>query len=135
MKRERDLLARILLWATQQGWRLFRNDSGQAYVGKVIFERRRNGGYVVTIARAKRIKYGLAPGSSDHIGWRPVLITPDMVGGRIAQFCAIEAKTKNDRLSKRQRNFLREVQKAGGYAAVVREGEGGLEFHDEDGAK
>lgn len=68
----------------EQGWRLWRNNSG-----------------VLEDKRGVPVRYGLANDSKqvneqiksgDLIGWRPRLITPDMVGGVIAEFVSIEAK-------------------------------------------
>ena len=75
------------------------------------------------------IRYGLGHtssksiGSSDLIGARSIIITPAMVGRRIAIFCAIEVKnpgahTKPD-LLERQTNFLRVVREAGGIAGFA----------------
>jgi hypothetical protein len=64
------------------------------------------------------IPYGLCVGSSDRIGWRPVEVAPGRV---IAQFLAIEVKTSAySKLSEEQRNFLEQVQKAGGCAMIAR---------------
>lgn len=66
------------------GWRLFKNTSG-----------------VLTNPQGVPIRFGLGntskavnetTKSSDYIGWRPLLITPDMVGDVIAQFASIEFK-------------------------------------------
>lgn len=74
--------ARLL--ASQMGWRLFRNNKG-----------------VLPDARGVPVRFGLcnetdALGkrlrSSDLIGIRPVVITPDMVGSTIGQFVAREIK-------------------------------------------
>jgi hypothetical protein len=69
------------------------------------------------------ISYGLPPPprgrveakdemkGSDRIGFREVVITPDMVGRTIAVFTGIELKTENDRLAPGQirfHNFLLE---------------------------
>lgn len=71
-------------FTTRQGWRLFRNNVGQ-----------------LLDARGVPLRYGLANESpqmnqalksGDLIGWAPLLITPDMVGGVVAQFVSIEAK-------------------------------------------
>ena len=68
----------------QQGVRLFRNNSG-----------------VLPNERGRPVRYGLANDSaelnrqiksSDLIGWRPLLITPDMVGQVVAQFASVEVK-------------------------------------------
>jgi hypothetical protein len=113
----------LRLLATSWGWRLFRNDTGQAFVGTVLREEKTPKGTTVTLGRARRVGYGLAKGSSDLIGWRP---TEDGT----AQFVAIEAKQGSGRLTKEQRNFLRQVQEAGGYAAVARDGENGPEIEE-----
>ncbi|RZM50423.1 hypothetical protein [Klebsiella pneumoniae] len=74
--------ARLL--ASKKGWRLFRNNKG------VLPDKRgvpvRFGLCNETPALGKRLR------SSDLIGIRPVLITPDMVGSTIGQFVAREVK-------------------------------------------
>nr|DAF30616.1 MAG TPA: Nuclease [Caudoviricetes sp.] len=74
--------ARLL--ASKMGWRLFRNNKG------VLPDKRgipvRFGLCNETPALGKRLR------SSDLIGIRPVVITPDMVGSTIGQFVAREVK-------------------------------------------
>ena len=74
--------ARLL--ASKMGWRLFRNNVG-----------------VLKDERGVPVRYGIANDSpamnkriksSDLIGVRPVIITPDMVGSTIGQFVAREVK-------------------------------------------
>lgn len=74
--------ARLL--ASQMGWRLFRNNCGalKDETGRVV----RYGICNDSPAMNKRIK------SSDLIGIRPVVITPDMVGSTVGQFVAREVK-------------------------------------------
>ena len=59
-------------------------------------------------------------GTSDLIGWTPVVVTPAMVGCTVGVFTAIETKkTKDGRTSKDQLNFIDQVRKAGGIAGVA----------------
>lgn len=95
---ESDLYGPILLALSRAGARVFRNNVGQA---------RYKGGHTV--------RYGLAPGSSDLIGW-----TPD------GRFLALEVKTKRGRLTEQQAAFLEAVRAAGGVAACVRSPEEAL---------
>lgn len=111
------LAAWVLTTMTAMGSRLFRNNVGEAWLGPT--SRTKEGG--VYIAKPKRVVYGLCVGSSDHVGWTPVIITPEMVGTTVALFTAVEEKTLNDTLKSDQRNFLDQVHRAGGLAFVARE--------------
>lgn len=67
------------------------------------------------------IRYGVCnPGGSDLIGWTPVTVTADMVGQRLAVFTAVECKGPRGRATDAQRNFIEQVQRAGGYAGIAR---------------
>lgn len=55
----------------------------------------------------RRVRYGLAVGSSDLIG---------LVDGR---FCALEVKRPGERPTEDQRKFMNAVRVNGGFAAVV----------------
>lgn len=66
------------------------------------------------------IRYGLITGSGDLIGWRSVVITPDMVGQRIAQFMSIEVKTPKGTVRPEQQVWADNVRKAGGIAVIAR---------------
>lgn len=134
MNREGGLLKRILIEATNRGWRLFRNNVGQAWQGRVqtAYPSSTPKGIeeCVELVGARRVSYGLAKGSSDLIGWQTVRITPDMVGMRLAVFASVEVKSRSYRtLSDDQRTWLAAVKKAGGIAHVVRENaDGTLEW-------
>jgi hypothetical protein len=66
------------------------------------------------------VTFGLARGSADLIGWRTVVVTPEMVGQRIAVFTSIEVKTRTGRLAPAQQHWLQAVKTAGGVAGVAR---------------
>lgn len=65
----------------------------------------------------------LIDGSADWIGYRSVLITPGMIGKRIAQMVAIEAKSADGVLSADQEAFLNALKDAGGCCGVARSAE------------
>lgn len=100
---EAAIVADVRLAWSNAGGRIFRNNCGQ---------------YVVEPGRV--IRYGVCnPGGSDLIGWRPVTITPEMVGQTIAQFTALEVKRKGGKPTGEQVRFIKAVQAAGGLAGVV----------------
>jgi len=102
---ETELQQRIrLALGTRPDARLFRNQVGSLPDPRT--------GRLVT--------FGLARGSADLIGWRSVVVTPDMVGRRLAVFCSIEIKTATGRLRPEQQAWLGVVQDAGGIAGVAR---------------
>ncbi|RTL42719.1 MAG: hypothetical protein EKK48_12095 [Candidatus Melainabacteria bacterium] len=65
--------------------------------------------------------FGCGPnGTSDQLGWRELIITPDMVGRKVAQFVAFEFKQDlKSKPTKKQANFISEVKAAGGCGAVI----------------
>ena len=68
------------------------------------------------------IRYGLCVGSADLIGWREIVITPDMVGTKVAQFLSVECKApkKNIKEGSAQDAWFFAVKRAGGVALVAR---------------
>lgn len=100
---ESTILKKCMMKASELGMRVFRNNVGLA--------RQPNG---------QVIKYGLANGSSDLIGWMPITITADMVGKKVAQFVAIETKSSRGRATDAQINFLKQVDEAGGVAILAK---------------
>lgn len=120
---EIDLMRRLQKLASSLGARLFRQNTGQAWVGKV--ERgprtvRLNAGDVV-IRNARPFHAGFT-GMSDLGGWVPVEITPDMVGSTIARYAQVEVK-ENARPTKEQIAWINAVNKAGGVAGIARNDE------------
>jgi hypothetical protein len=66
------------------------------------------------------LKFGLCVGSSDLIGLRPLVITPEHVGKTVAQFVAIEVKAERGRPTAEQEKFIELVRTKGGAAGVAR---------------
>lgn len=105
--RENELIRRIMLRASEQGARLWRNNIGR-----------------MQTADGRWVQYGVcSPGGSDLIGFTPLEIFPSHVGSTLAIFTAIEAKTGRLKPTHEQESFLRAVEQAGGIARVVREGD------------
>lgn len=102
---ETDLQQRIrLALGTHPELRLFRNQVGQLPDPRT----------------GRMVQFGLARGSADLIGWRTLVVTPEMVGQRIAVFTSLEIKTPTGRLAPAQRHWLQAVEQAGGIAGVAR---------------
>lgn len=96
--------------------RLFRNNTGTAWMGPYLFD----GSGAVIITRPTRVAFGLVAGSSDLIGWRTRIITQDMVGKKVAQFVAVEVKSPNGKPSDSQKNFLAAAKAAGALCGVAK---------------
>jgi hypothetical protein len=112
---ETTIQRRIQLNLSDLTTRLWRNNVGAAWQGRA-----EHVGNVVTLYGPRRVEYGLCPGSSDLIGLRSVEITPDMVGQRVAIFCAVEVKTATGRPTPEQTAFIKTVTYLGGRAGIAR---------------
>jgi hypothetical protein len=102
--------SRLRLDYGELGYRLWRNNVG-----------------VLPDRTGRPVRYGLAnetPAmnrafkSGDLVGWRPVLITPEMVGKLLAQFVSLEAKRPKGRVMEAQERWRDLVNAAGGYAVI-----------------
>jgi len=113
---ERAIQTEILLAASAKGLVLFRNNVGVGWQGETT--RLADGS--VLIRNARPLHAGLCKGSSDLIGWRPLLIGPEHLGATVAQFCGIEVKTARGRETKEQAHFREVVTAAGGVGLVAR---------------
>jgi hypothetical protein len=100
---EHEIQQRIRLACGRGAVRLWRNNTG-----------------ALVDQQGRFVRYGLCKGSSDLIGLRSVVVTPEMVGQRIAQFVALEIKAPQGVVSPEQQAFLRLVQELGGVASVCR---------------
>lgn len=103
MGTEADFMRRCMKRATDAGARLWRNNVG-----------------VLPDKRVIPVRYGLATGSSDLIGFVPVTVTPDMVGQTLAVFVSVETKGKRGRSTKEQDQWLAMVARHGGRAGIAR---------------
>ena len=100
---EHEIQQRIRLACGRGPVRLWRNNSG-----------------ALVDQQGRLVRFGLCKGSSDLIGLRSLVITPDQVGERLAQFVALEIKTARGVVSPEQRAFLALVEQLGGLAAICR---------------
>jgi hypothetical protein len=112
---ETDELKRIQLRLARTST-LFRNNVALAWVGNAA--KLRNGD--VLIRNARPMHAGLVVGSSDLIGWTPVVIRPEHVGKTLAVFTAIEGKSERGQIQPEQSTFIKNVNAAGGIAFVAR---------------
>ncbi len=113
---EQSLRKSVQLAASRVGARLFRVNTGQAWVGRLVAHK---GGHVA-LADARPIRMGLTIGGSDLIGWTEHTITVEDVGRRVAIFTAVELKTGQVPLTREQTSFLTAVRRAGGLEGVAR---------------
>jgi hypothetical protein len=113
---ETDIQRRIQIALSWRDARMFRNNVGEAWLGRNFTIR---DGKLID-GKAHRVAYGLAPGSSDLIGLRSVPVTPQMVGMHVAVFCAVEVKSEKGRSSQEQDSFLEMVQSLGGMSGIAR---------------
>lgn len=116
--RETAVLNAILLKLSRAGKRLFRNNIGVAWYSGKPAKRMANGD--VLLIDAVRVAYGVGgEGGSDLIGWDSITVTPEMVGQKLAVFTAIEVKAPGGRVSDEQKNFIEQVNRAGGRGFVA----------------
>ena len=100
--KEKVILEQIMLSFSKFGARLLRNNVG-----------------VLQDKNGQHVRYGLCVGSSDLIGWKRVIITPDMVGKTVAVFLAVEVKAGRTQTTEAQIAFTNAVNNCGGIAMVV----------------
>jgi hypothetical protein len=96
--------------------RLFRANSGVGWVGKIIERTART----ITLANPRAF-HAMPSGTPDLIGWHSVIVTPEMVGARVALFVAIECKGSTTPTTPGQLAFLELVDHAGGIAVLAKD--------------
>ena len=115
---ESNITKRIQAAATEIGGRLFRNPVGNGWHGEIVYHDRTTGDMV--LKNARQVKYGLATGSGDTIGFYPITITAEMVGATVAVFMSDEQKTVKGKPSKAQLQWRDFVRSQGGIANISR---------------
>lgn len=113
---EMGIVRQILLAFSRGANRLFRQNVGVGWVGKVVYQKQNE----LLLQNARPLHAGLCEGSSDLIGWKSVEVTPEMVGRRLAVFVAVEVKSQFGRVTEEQTTFLDAVNRAGGIGIVAR---------------
>jgi len=89
--------------------RLWRINSGMGWAGKIL----KKVAGTITIINARPF-FGAPKGFPDQIGFDSIIITPEMVGKRVAVFVGSELKaTIHDKLKKDQVNFKNLLVKMG----------------------
>ena len=101
---EAELLKKLMLDGSKLGLRLFRNQVGS-----------------YELKDGRWLTSGLCVGSSDLIGYLPVVITEAMVGRTVAVFVAVEAKGPTGRVRPEQQQFIDVVTKAGALGVITTE--------------
>lgn len=111
---------------------LFRLNTGKGWIsnmGPKGVHKLSDGSVHIEMPRMIALGFGLTNGNPvvgacDLPGWTEVVITPDMVGQKVAVFTSIETKrTKGGRTSEEQLNWLQRVVNAGGIAGVANSSE------------
>lgn len=111
--RESDFMRQVQINFSSSGYRLFRNNVGEGWVGDVQRVASPGQYFVnpgdIIIRNARPLHSGLIKGSSDLIGWNDRGL-----------FTAVEVKVGNGRVTEEQQSFLDAVKLAGGISMVVR---------------
>ena len=122
MSDETALMKELQIAASQMGARLFRQNTGQGWIGKARKITRAGSVQVqpgdVVISKARPFHAGFT-GLSDLGGWVPVVVTPEMVGMTVAVYAQVEVKD-GARVTGEQTRWIHAVCKAGGLAGIAR---------------
>ena len=120
---ENNIQAQIMMALSDAGCSIFRNNVGMGWAGKSrrgenkeTFVSSRD----VVVLNARPLHAGLLKGSSDLIGWIPVVVTQEMVGTTVAIFVASEVKTATGKRTPEQKNWINAVNRDGGRAGIAR---------------
>lgn len=112
---ESQLLADILLGCSRGPVRLWRQNSGVAWQGKIVSQ----DAHRLVLSPYYAVK--LAPeGTSDLGGLVSITVTEAMLGRAVAIYAGIEAKAPTGRVTPAQRSFCDMVVNSGGRAGIAR---------------
>lgn len=103
---ETGIVKDLLVYGSELGARLFRNNSGS-----------------LPDLNGRWVTFGVGNppgGGSDLIGLTPVVITQDMVGKTIGVFTAAEIKTVKGKKADEQLAFIETIRRLGGKAGFAR---------------
>ena len=112
---ERDLIDERFANLTSEEYRV-RLNAGQGWTGEIIKRTQ-----TTLTLKNPRAFHGAPAGFPDTCGWDSIVITPDMVGQRIAVFVGEEYKTGRLKLSRFQRLFRDRLIGDGGRFVTVRQ--------------
>ncbi len=111
---ERRLINQVLL-SLPENKRLIRINAGTGWSGKIVKHDQE-----ILILKNPRPFHGVPAGWPDLIGWETVEITSDMVGKKVAVFCAEEIKATGD-LTDQQKKVKKLILEMGGIYRIVRD--------------
>lgn len=116
--------------------RLFRVNTGRAWVGAGEPRRLMDGSLVLPGARPVTLGFGgptgdPVQGTPDLVGWTPVTVTQEMVGRTLPVFTGVEVKASTGgRKRDAQINFVEQLLKSGGIAGFANSQERAHEIID-----
>lgn len=77
-----------------------------------------SGNRMTLLTNSQMVNMGIK-GQYDWDGWHTMVVTPEMVGKKVAVYTAVEFKSEDGRVSAEQRHYGNTVKMAGGIAGVV----------------
>lgn len=113
--KEQGIQSEILITMAEQGTYGLRVNSGQFWGGKMV---KHDGKYLVLENPTKIL--GAPAGTSDIVGCKPTIITPQMVGKTVGIFVCIEVKKPTESAKKHQEDYLAQMRLRGAIVGVAR---------------
>lgn len=82
----------------------------------------------VAVYDKHHVSYGLRKGFTDQVGWRPMVVTPEMVGHKIAVFVGIEWKEDGKYPQPEQKKVMQILHQDGAITGVARKPKDALQI-------